>query len=219
LLFVLGATVLQLAFGLAVAHLLNAPFRLRYLSRTIVLIPWAIPMAVVALGFRWLFDDQFGMIPDLMRTLLGMQMRWLIDPQNSRLAVIAVAVWKSTPFVALILLAGLQGIPRELYEAARVDGANLRNSLLHITIPMLMPILITTGLFMVVWQLAVFDLPFLMTGGGPGYATTVIAQKIYLESNSLNYGYAASIGVVMVGIVAVVGAVGLALFRRYEVTA
>lgn len=219
LLFVLGATVMQLGFGLAVAHLLNAPFRLRYLSRTIVLIPWAIPMAVVALGFRWLFDDQFGMIPDLMRTLLGMQTRWLIDPHNSRLAVIAVAVWKSTPFVALILLAGLQGIPRELYEAARVDGANWRTSLLHITIPMLMPILITTGLFMVVWQLAVFDLPFLMTGGGPGYSTTVIAQKIYLESNSLNYGYAASIGVTMVGIVAVVGAVGLALFRRYEVTA
>ncbi|MCC7206405.1 MAG: sugar ABC transporter permease [Anaerolineae bacterium] len=219
LLFVLGATAMQLGFGLAVAHLLNAPFRLRYLSRTIVLIPWAIPMAVVALGFRWLFDDQFGMIPDLMRTLLGTETRWLIDPYNSRLAVIGVAVWKSTPFVALILLAGLQGIPRELYEAARVDGANWRSSLLHITIPMLMPILITTGLFMVVWQLAVFDLPFLMTGGGPGYATTVIAQKIYLESNSLNYGYAASIGVTMVGIVAVVGAVGLALFRRYEVAA
>jgi multiple sugar transport system permease protein len=130
-----------------------------------------------------------------------------------------VAVWKSTPFVALILLAGLQGIPRELYEAARVDGANWRTSLLHITIPMLMPILITTGLFMVVWQLAVFDLPFLMTGGGPGFSTTVIAQKIYLESNSLNYGYAASIGVVLVGIVAVVGVVGLTLFRRYEVSA
>jgi multiple sugar transport system permease protein len=219
LLFVLGATILQLSFGLAVAHLLNAPFRLRYVSRTIVLIPWAIPMAVAALGFRWLFDDQFGMIPDLLRTYLGAETRWLIDPQNSRLAVISVAVWKSTPFVALILLAGLQGIPRELYEAARVDGANWRTSLLHITIPMLMPILITTGLFMVVWQLAVFDLPFLMTGGGPGFSTTVIAQKIYLESNSLNYGYAASIGVVLVGIVAVVGVVGLTLFRRYEVSA
>ncbi|MBK8019948.1 MAG: sugar ABC transporter permease [Chloroflexi bacterium] len=218
LVFVLGATFLQLTFGLAVAHLLNASFKLRYLSRALVLIPWAIPMAVAALGFRWMFDDQFGIIPDLLRTFLGTEIRWLIDPYNSKLAVVSVAVWKSTPFVALVLLAGLQGIGRDLYEAARVDGASSWTCLRFITIPMLLPILITTGMFMVVWQLAVFDLPFLMTGGGPGYATTVIAQKIYLESNSLNYGYAASISMVLVGIVAVVGAVGLYLFRRFDVS-
>ena len=219
LMFVLGATFLQLVFGLALAHLLNAPFRLRTFSRALVLIPWAIPMAVAALGFRWMFDDQFGIIPDLLRTLTGTQVRWLIDPNNAKLAVIAVAVWKSTPFVALVLLAGLQGIGRDLYEAARVDGANALKCLMHITIPMLRPILITTGMFMIVWQLAVFDLPFLMTGGGPGFSTTVIAQKIYLESNSLNYGYAASISMVLVAIVAVIGAVGLVLFRRYDVSA
>ncbi len=218
LVFVLGATFFQLALGLAVAHLLNAAFRLRFLSRALVLIPWAIPMAVAALGFRWMFDDQFGMIPDLLRSLAGVEMRWLIDPNNAKLAVTSVAVWKSTPFVALVLLAGLQGIGRDLYEAARVDGANAWTSLFYITIPMLLPILITTGMFMIVWQLAVFDLPFLMTGGGPGYSTTVIAQKIYLESNSLNYGYAASISMALVGIVAVVGVVGLYLFRRFDVS-
>jgi multiple sugar transport system permease protein len=218
ILFVVGATFFQLVFGLALAHLLNAPFRLRGLSRMLVLIPWAIPMAIAALGFRWMFDDQFGMIPDLLRRGLGVQMKWLIDPYNAKLAVILVAIWKSTPFVGLVLLAGLQGIPHDLYEAARVDGANRLTSLRFITIPMLMPILITTGMFMVVWQLAVFDLPFLMTGGGPGFSTTVIAQKIYLESNSLNYGYAASIGMVMVAIVAVVGAIGLYLFRRFDVS-
>ena len=219
LLFVLGATFFQLTLGLAVAHLLNATFRLRYLSRALVLIPWAIPMAVAALGFRWMFDDQFGMIPDLLRRLMGVQMRWLIDPNNAKLAVISVAIWKSTPFVALVLLAGLQGIGRDLYEAARVDGANAWTCLFYITIPMLLPILITTGMFMIVWQLAVFDLPFLMTGGGPGYSTTVLAQKIYLESNSLNYGYAAAISMALVGIVAVVGVVGLYLFRRFDVSA
>jgi multiple sugar transport system permease protein len=83
---------------------------------------------------------------------------------------------------------------------------------------MLMPIIITIGMFMLVWQLAVFDLPFLMTGGGPGFSTTVMAQKIYLETNSLNYGYAASIGVVMVLIVAIVGGIGLWLFRRFDVS-
>jgi multiple sugar transport system permease protein len=218
ILFVAGATICQLVLGLALAHLLNAPFRLRGLSRTLVLIPWAIPMVIAALGFRWMFDDQFGMIPDLLRRGLGIQMKWLIDPYNAKLAVILVAIWKSTPFVGLILLAGLQGIPHDLYEAARVDGANRLTTLRFITIPMLMPILITTGMFMLVWQLAVFDLPFLMTGGGPGFSTTVIAQKIYLESNTLNYGYAASIGMVMVGIVAVIGAVGLYLFRRFDVS-
>ena len=218
LVFVLGATFFQLALGLAVAHLLNATFRLRYLSRALVLIPWAIPMAVAALGFRWMFDDQFGMIPDLLRNI-GVQMRWLIDPNNAKIAVISVAIWKSTPFVALVLLAGLQGIERDLYEAARVDGANAWTCLFYITIPMLLPILITTGMFMVVWQLAVFDLPFLMTGGGPGFSTTVLAQKIYLESNSLNYGYAASISMVLVAIVALVGVVGLYLFRRFDVSA
>lgn len=217
-LFVVAATFCQLALGLAVAHLLNAPFRLRSLSRTIVLIPWAIPMVVAALGFRWMFDDQFGMIPDLLRRGLGLQTQWLINAHNAKAAVIGVAIWKSTPFIALVLLAGLQGISRDLYEAARVDGANWFKSLRYITIPMVMPILITTGMFMIVWQLAVFDLPFLMTGGGPGYATTVIAQKIYLESNSLNYGYAAAISMVLVLLVAIVGVVGLYLFRRFDVS-
>jgi multiple sugar transport system permease protein len=217
LLFVVVSTFFQLTLGLALAHLLNAPFRLRRLSRTISLIPWAIPMVIAALGFRWLFDDQFGMIPDLLRRGLGLETRWLIDPNNAKAAIIAVNIWKSTPFVALVLLAGLQGISRDLYEAARVDGANWRSSLRFITIPMLMPIIITTSMFMLVWQLAVFDLPFLMTGGGPGFSTTVIAQKIYLETNALNYGYAAAIGIVLVLIVAVVGAVGLFLFRRFDV--
>lgn len=217
LLFVVVSTFFQVTLGLAVAHLLNAPFRLRGLARTLTLIPWAIPMVIAALGFRWMFDDQFGMIPDLLRRV-GIEMRWLIDPHNARVAIIAVNIWKSTPFVALVLLAGLQGISRDLYESARVDGANWRHVLRFITIPMLMPIIITIGMFMLVWQLAVFDLPFLMTGGGPGFSTTVMAQKIYLETNSLNYGYAASIGVVMVLIVAIVGGIGLWLFRRFDVS-
>jgi multiple sugar transport system permease protein len=218
IIFVVVSTFFQVTLGLAVAHLLNAQFRLRGISRMISLIPWAMPMVVVALGFRWMFDDQFGMIPDLTRRLTGLNAKWLIDPQNARVAVVLVNIWKSTPFVALVLLAGLQGISQDLYEAARVDGANWWQSLRFITIPMLMPIIITISMFMLVWQLAVFDLPFAMTGGGPGFSTTVLAQKIYLEINALNYGYAAALSMVMVVIVAVIGAAGLALFRRYEVT-
>ncbi len=217
ILFVVVSTIFQLIFGLAVAHLLNAPFRLRAAARTLSLIPWAIPMVVAAIGFRWMFDDQFGMIPDLLRRLFGLQMRWLIDPNNARLGVILVSIWKSTPFVALVLLAGLQGISRDLYEAAKVDGANAWHTLRFITIPMLMPIIVTVSMFMLVWQLAVFDLPYGMTGGGPGFSTTVLAQKIYTEITTLNYGYAASLSIVLVAIVAVIGIIGLFLFRRVEV--
>lgn len=214
-LFVLASTFMQLVFGMALAHLLNAPFRLRGLARTLSLLPWAMPMVVVALAFRWMFDDQFGIIPDLLGRL-GLEIRWLIDPNNAKLAVIMVNVWKSTPFVALVLLAGLQGIPRDFYEAATVDGAGRWAQFRSITLPLLQPILITTAMFMLVWQLAVFDLPYAMTGGAPGFSTTVLAQKIYQEISALNYGYAAAISIVLVAIVGIIGGVGLFLLRRAE---
>jgi multiple sugar transport system permease protein len=218
LIFVFVSTFLQVILGLALAHLLNAPFRLRGLARTLALIPWAIPMVVAAIGFHWMFDDQFGIIPDMIYRILGVHTSWLINPANARLAIVMVSVWKSTPFVALLLLAGLQGISGDLYEAARVDGASGWQSLRFITIPMLLPIIVSVSMFMLVWQLAVFDLPFAMTGGGPGFSTTVLAQKIYENVNSLNYGYAAAMGMVLLLVVAVIGGIGMFIFRRVEVS-
>ncbi len=218
LVFVFVSTFFQMFLGLAIAHLLNANFRLRGLARTISLIPWAVPMVVAAIGFRWMFDDQFGMIPDLLGRV-GFHEKWLVDPVNAQIAVIFVNVWKSTPFCALLLLAGLQGISLDLYEAAKVDGANWFDSLRFITVPMLLPIIVTVTMFMLVWQLAVFDLPFAMTGGAPGFATTVIAQKIYLEINSLNYSFASAVSVLLVIIVTVIGGLGVFTLRRVEVSA
>jgi multiple sugar transport system permease protein len=219
LLFVFVSTFFQMALGLAIAHLLNANFRLRGVARTISLIPWAIPMVVAAIGFRWMFDDQFGMIPDLLQRLFGYEGKWLVDPNNARLAVTFVNVWKSTPFAALLLLAGLQGINEDLYEAARVDGANWISALRFITVPMLLPIIVTISMFLLVWQLAAFDLPFAMTGGAPGFSTTVVAQKIYLEINSLNYSFAAAVSIFLVFVVTLIGGAGLYLLRRVEVQA
>ncbi len=218
LVFVFVSTFFQMFLGLAIAHLLNANFRLRGLARTISLIPWAVPMVVAAIGFKWMFDDQFGMVPDLLGRI-GIREKWLIDPVNAQIAVIFVNVWKSTPFCALLLLAGLQGISLDLYEAAKVDGANWFDSLRFITVPMIMPIIVTVTMFMLVWQLAVFDLPFAMTGGAPGFATTVVAQKIYLEINSLNYSFAAAVSVMLVIIVTVIGGIGVYTLRRVEVSA
>ncbi len=218
LIFVFVSTFFQVFLGLAIAHLLNANFRLRGLARTISLIPWAVPMVVAAIGFKWMFDDQFGMIPDLLGRV-GYHEKWLVDPVNAQIAVIFVNVWKSTPFCALLLLAGLQGISLDLYEAAKVDGANWFDSLRFITVPMIMPIMVTVTMFMLVWQLAVFDLPFAMTGGAPGFATTVVAQKIYLEINSLNYSFAAAVSVMLVAIVTLIGGAGIYTLRRVEVSA
>ncbi len=217
ILFVFASTFFQMVIGLAVAHLLNANFRLRPLARTISLIPWAVPMVVAAIGFRWMFDDQFGMIPDLLKRVFDFREKWLVDPTNARIAVTFVNVWKSMPFCALLLLAGLQGINLDLYEAAKVDGANWIDSLRFITVPMLLPIIVTVTMFMLVWQLAVFDLPFAMTGGAPGFSTTVVAQKIYLEINSLNYSYAAAISIALVAVVSAIGGMGLWALHRVEV--
>jgi multiple sugar transport system permease protein len=219
ILFVFISTFFQVVLGLAIAHLLNANFSLRGFARTVSLIPWAVPMVVAAIGFRWMFDDQFGMIPDLLRRLFSYQGTWLVDPEHARMAVTFVNVWKSTPFAALLLLAGLQGISEDLYEAAKVDGANWIDSLRFITVPMLMPIIVTISMFLLVWQLAAFDLPFAMTGGGPGFSTTVLAQKIYLEINSLNYSYAAAVSIALVIVVTVIGGLGLVALRRSEVSA
>lgn len=219
LLFVFISTFFQVILGVAIAHLLNANFSLRGFARTISLIPWAVPMVVAAIGFRWMFDDQFGMIPDLLRRLFSYEGTWLVDPEHARMAVTFVGIWKSTPFAALLLLAGLQGISEDLYEAAKVDGANWLDALRFITVPMLMPIIVTVSMFLLVWQLAAFDLPFAMTGGGPGFSTTVLAQKIYLEINSLNYSYAAAVSIALVVVVAVIGGLGLVALRRSEVSA
>ncbi len=216
LIFVFGSTLFQLFFGVMVASLLNAKFRLRNLARTINLIPWAIPMVVAAVGWRWLFDGTYGMIPDLLRRL-GITYNWLIDPTGARIAILIVSVWKSTPFVAVSLLAGLQGVSEELYEAARVDGASAWQSFWRITLPLIMPLMVTIGMFMLVWQLAVFDLPYALTSGGPGFATSVLAYKVQQEIATLNYGYASAISVVMFGVVGIIGVIGLLAFRRVQV--
>ena len=217
LIFVFGSTIFQVILGVLVASLLNARFRLRAVARTINLIPWAIPMVVAAVAWRWMFDDTYGMIPDLLGRI-GIEYSWLIDRTGARIAILIVSIWKSTPFVAVTILAGLQGVPEELYEAAKVDGANALQSFWRITIPLIMPLTVTIGMFMLVWQLAVFDLPFTMTAGGPGFATSVLAYKTYQEITTLNYGYASAISVVMFGIVGLIGALGLIVFRRVQVS-
>ncbi len=219
ILFVVLSTVFQIVLGLGVALLLNRQFTGRGIARAINLIPWAIPMVVVAVGFRWMLDPQYGIINDLMDRVFGLNVPWLTRFWPSRIAVIGTNVWKSTPFLAIVFLAALQAIPQDTIEASRVDGANRVQSFFGITLPLLLPQVVVVGLFMLVWQLAAFDLIFAMTGGGPGYATQVLAYSIYqVAFTGLNYGYASAISMILFAVVAMTTAVMLIIFRRVEVT-
>ncbi|MGH2614940.1 MAG: carbohydrate ABC transporter permease [Thermomicrobiales bacterium] len=218
LLFVLGSTFLQLVLGLLVALLLNAKFRGRGFARSINLIPWAIPAIVAAYAFRWLLDDQFGLIPHWINVVFGERIAPLSSPVLAQVSLILVNVWKNAPFMAVVFLAGLQGVPEDLYEAAKVDGANGWQRFWAITFPMVLPLLIAQGMFFVVWQLAAFDLIYGLTNGGPGVATVTLSLRIFQEGLLFfNYGIASAVSMILMALVAVVGLLGLIWFRKREV--
>jgi multiple sugar transport system permease protein len=217
--YVLASTVLELVVGLMIAQLLNANFKGQTFARTINLIPWAVPTIVAGYVFRWFLDDRFGLLPVWVHDLTGQRMVVFITPTGARLAVILVHVWKDAPFMAVVFLAGMQGIPLDLYEAARVDGANAWQRFRRITIPLVAPLVITMGLFRIVWSLAGFDLVYGLTSGGPGVATSVLALQIYHEGILFfKFGFASAISVVLLILVAIVGLVGLRLYRLADVT-
>jgi multiple sugar transport system permease protein len=218
IMFVLASTVLDLVVGMLVALLLNASFRGVTFARTINLIPWAIPTIVAGYAFRWLLDDQFGLIPYWIDQITGVSPVIFISPSAARLAVILVHVWKDAPFIAVVFLAGLQGVPLDIYDAAKVDGANVWQRFWRVTIPLVMPLTVTMGLFRLVWSLASFDLVYGLTFGGPGVATSVLALQVFREGILFfKFGFASAISVILLILVGIIGVIGLWLFRKVEV--
>jgi multiple sugar transport system permease protein len=215
---VVGATLLELIVGMLIALLLNAAFRGRGFARTINLIPWAIPTIVAGYAFRWLLDDQFGLIPVWIQQLTGIHFVAFIAPTPAQLMVILAHVWKDAPFMAIVFLAGLQGVPLDLYDAAKVDGANAWHRFWRVTLPLLMPLMITMVLFRLVWSLGSFDLVYGLTQGGPGVATSVLALQIFRQGILFfKFGFASAISVILLILVGIAGVVGLWLFRKADV--
>jgi multiple sugar transport system permease protein len=215
---VVGATLLELIVGMLIALLLNSAFRGRGFARTINLIPWAIPTIVAGYAFRWLLDDQFGLVPVWIQQLTGIHFVAFIAPTSAQLMVILAHVWKDAPFMAIVFLAGLQGVPLDLYDAAKVDGANAWHRFWGVTLPLLMPLTITMVLFRLVWSLGSFDLVYGMTQGGPGVATSVLALQIFRQGILFfKFGFASAISVVLLVLVGLAGVVGLWLFRKTDV--
>lgn len=211
------STLLEIVFGLLIALLLNRKFKGRFLARTINLIPWAIPTIVAAYAFQWMLDDQFGMFSHGISQLFEVRPAPLNSAFSARTTLILVNVWKNASFMAVIFLAGLQGVPEELYEAARVDGAGSFRRFWKITLPLLMPLLITMALYFLIWQLANFDLVYGLTRGGPGIATTILPLNIFHEGLIFfKFGYASAISMILMIIVAILGLVGVMQFKRYN---
>jgi len=216
---VVASTVLDLVIGMLIALLLNASFRGRGFARTINLIPWAVPTIVAGYVFRWLLDDQFGLLTTWIFQLSGIHFVAFINVISARIIVILAYVWKDAPFIAVIFLAGLQGVPDELYDAAKMDGANAWNRFWLITIPLIMPLTVTMGMFRLLWSLGNFDLVFGLTQGGPGVATSVLALQVFRTGILFfKFGMASAISIVLLLFVAVIGFIGLWLFRKTEIS-
>ena len=194
--FTLASVLAEVALGTALAVLLDRSFRGRGLLRAVVLVPWALPTSVMALAWAWIFHDTFGMANDLLLRLglVGAPVAWLAQPGTAMAALVVADAWKTTPFVALILLAGLQGIPREVLEAARVDGAGAFASFRRITLPLLVPSLLVASLFRSIQAWGAFAVLWVMTGGGPGGSTETLSLYAYQSwFRYLDFGYGAAI--------------------------
>jgi ABC-type sugar transport system permease subunit/ABC-type glycerol-3-phosphate transport system substrate-binding protein len=195
--FVAISVSLELALGLALALALDRPFRGRGALRTVMLLPWAIPTVVVALVWRFLFDGQSAIAP----------FAWLAHPVAAWVPLILADVWKTTPFVALLLLAGLSTIDPRLDEAARIDGAGAWRRLVHVTLPLLRPAILVALSFRSLDAFRVFDLVYALTGGGPGTATEPIALYTFSTLlDDLRFGRGAALSVIVFAV-----AFGLAL--------
>ncbi|HLA48573.1 MAG: ABC transporter permease [Nitrospinae bacterium RIFCSPLOWO2_12_39_15] len=192
--FTVVSVSLELLIGLFVAVLLNRAFRLKGLMRAVILIPWAIPTVVSARMWEWMYNTDFG----ILNYVLGSEINWLGSPFWAMNAAIFMDVWKTTPFVAILLIAGLQVIPQELYQAARIDGAGGWAIFRRITLPLLKPVILIVLIFRTLDAFRVFDAVYVLTGGGPANTTetlSIYAYKVLFQT--LQFGYGSTLSAVV----------------------
>jgi multiple sugar transport system permease protein len=188
----------ELALGLGLALLMHTATRGRGAVRVTALLPWAIPTVVAALVVRFMFDGQMGVVTGMARAagLVEPGFDWFVDPLAAWVPIAFADVWKTTPFVAILLLAGLQTIDPSLHEAASVDGAGPGRRFLTITLPLLAPALVVAAAFRVLDALRLFDVAFVVTGGGPGTATEPLSLYAFIAlMQRLRFGYGSALSV------------------------
>jgi multiple sugar transport system permease protein len=193
-----GGTVLgTLVVGMVFALLLNQEFPLRTFFRVVLILPWVLPEVVVALLWRWMYNPLYGIV-SYQTGRLGLGSEWLEHPSTAMLGIIIASIWKGFPLVMVLLLAGLQSIGKELYEAAALDGAGQWRSFLHVTLPNLAPVLLITVILETVWWFKHFTIVWLLTAGGPVSATKVVSISIYQTAfENFQWGRSAAMAVVV----------------------
>jgi trehalose/maltose transport system permease protein len=196
LILTFASVALETLIGLGVALVINSKFKGRGLMRTAVLVPWAIPTVVSAQMWSWMYNDVFGVFNDMLQKtgIISSPIAWLANPTTALMAIVAMEVWKTTPFMALLLLAGLQIIPGDIYEAADIDGASPMQQFLALTLPLLRPAILVALIFRTMDALRIFDAVKVMTNGGSG--TEVMSTYGYrnlFDFQKLGYGNAISV--------------------------
>lgn len=209
----------QFLFGFILALLLNRRFFGRGLVRSISLIPWVTPGVLIGLMWRWIYDGSYGVLNDILFRLgfIRDYIPFLARGDTAFPAVVLTIIWQGIPFFALMILAGLQGIPEELYDAADVDGANGTQKLFRITIPSLRNVIFVTTLLRIIWVSNSVDVIFNLTEGGPAYATQTLSVYVFNKGNTLNLGYAATMSILLALMLSSVAVVYLRrIFRSQE---
>ncbi|GAA1110801.1 sugar ABC transporter permease [Arthrobacter flavus] len=196
--FTVTTVALETILGLCLALAMNRAFRGRSFLRASILIPWAIPTAVSGLLWRWIFQSD-----GIANSLIGSEILWTAEGVASKVAIIVAEVWKTAPFIGLLVLAGMQIIPEEVYEAARIDGAGFWRQVRSITLPLVKPTLLVAVLFRLLDALRMFDLPFVLIGPGKESVET-LSMLAWDESNQLRYGSASAFAIILFLYVAVV---------------
>ena len=217
LLFTVVSVVIEVGIGLVLALALNKPFRGRGLVRAAVFIPWAVPTVVSAEVWKEMFDPQQGFVDYALKLLHlpGSGTTWLANTDTSWVALFVADAWKNTPFVAIILIGGLQVIPNEIYEAARIDGASAWRQFRRLTLPLLKPALMVALIFRTLSAFLVFDVVYIMSNGGPGTSTETLAM---LDFNAFHvdydYGYGGAISLVLIVLCLLIAAAYTRIFRE-----
>jgi len=215
--FTIVTTALELGFGMGLALLMDQPLRWRWLLRTMVILPWALPTIVNALMWRWIDNAEYGALNALLTQtgVLHAYQPWLSDSDLAMWMVIVADVWKLTPLVAILLLAGLQSIDREVVEVARVDGAGPWQGFRHILLPLVTPVILILLVPRTREAFKVFDLIWIMTHGGPANSTQTIAIYAYQTAyQGFDFGRGAALGYLIALVIMVLAAVYLRLLGR-----
>lgn len=201
--WVSGIVFLQLLLGLGAALLLNQSFWWRGMARALVIIPWALPSVIIGLMWTWIYDFNLGVFNDILLRLglISAPHPWLAQPSTALACIMLALVWQGFPFFTVTILAGLQTVPGELYEAAEIDGANAWRQFLHVTLPSIAGIVATAVLLRIIWVANSLDVILVMTGGGPGYATHTLPLYAFLRAyTGMEFGYAASLSLMLTAV-------------------